>query len=67
MGRRAFDADRSAAIGSETDAAIQVIATVIGSALPVPAISGEQQATVLFDGRQGAMSFVFSSHLYSPC
>jgi general secretion pathway protein J len=58
MGRRAFDADRSSAIGSETDAAIQVIATVIGSALPVPASSSEQQATVLFDGRQGAMSFV---------
>ena len=58
MGRRAFDADRVSGIGSETDAAIQVIAAVIGSALPVPAGSGDLQAVVMFDGRQGAMLFV---------
>jgi general secretion pathway protein J len=58
MGRRAFDADRMSGIGSETDAAIQVIATVIGSALPVRANTGDQQATVMFDGRLGAMLFV---------
>ena len=58
MGRRAFDADRVNGIGSETDAAIQVISTLIGSALPVSANTGDQQASVVFDGRQEAMLFV---------
>jgi general secretion pathway protein J len=58
MGRRAFDADRASGIGRETDEAIEVIATVIGSALPVRASTGNQQASVMFDGRQGSMRFV---------
>jgi general secretion pathway protein J len=57
MGRRAFDADRVSGIGSETDAAIQVISSLIGSALPVPANAGEA-ANVVFDGRRETMLFV---------
>jgi general secretion pathway protein J len=58
MGRRAFDADRANGIGGETDAAIQVISTLIGSALPVPANTGEQVTSIVYDGRQETMSFV---------
>jgi general secretion pathway protein J len=58
IGRRAFDADRVNGIGSETDAAIQVISALIGSALPVPANTGDQQASVMFDGRQETLLFV---------
>jgi general secretion pathway protein J len=58
MARRAFDADRASGIGRETDAAIQVIAAVIGSALPVRASTGNQQAAVMFDGRQRSLLFV---------
>jgi hypothetical protein len=58
MGRRAFDTDRANGIGSETDAAIQVISNLIGSALPIPANTGGQQSAVAFDGRQEAMLFV---------
>jgi type II secretory pathway pseudopilin PulG len=58
MGRRAFDADRANGIGSETDAAIQVISSLIGSALPVPASTGDRQASLVFDGRQETMLFV---------
>jgi len=58
MGRRAFEADRANGIGSETDAAIQVISTLIGSALPVPANTGDQVTSIAFDGRQETMLFV---------
>ena len=58
IGRRAFDADRVNGIGSETEAAIQVISTLIGSALPASANTGDQQASVMFDGRQETMVFV---------
>jgi prepilin-type N-terminal cleavage/methylation domain-containing protein len=58
MGRRAFNADRVSGVWSETDAEIQVIANIVASALPVRANSGDQQAVVMFDGRQGGMSFV---------
>jgi general secretion pathway protein J len=58
MGRRAFDADRVSAIGSETDAAIQVVSSLIGSALPEPANVGDQASNVEFDGRQETMLFV---------
>lgn len=58
MGRRAFDADRTNGIAVETDAAIQVITSLIRSALPVSADSGGQAANVLFDGRQETLSFV---------
>jgi general secretion pathway protein J len=58
MGRRAFNADRANGVGSETDAAIQVISGLIGSALPVPAGTGGQLTSVAFDGRRETMSFV---------
>jgi general secretion pathway protein J len=58
IGRRAFDADRVNGIGSETDAGIQVLSALIGSALPVPANTRDQQASVMFDGRQETMLFV---------
>jgi general secretion pathway protein J len=58
IGRRAFDADRVNGIGGETDAAVQAISTLIGSALPVPANTAGQAASVEFDGRQETMLFV---------
>jgi general secretion pathway protein J len=58
IGRRAFDADRANRVGSESNATIQVISTLIGSALPVLANTGGQASSVLFDGRQEAMMFV---------
>jgi prepilin-type N-terminal cleavage/methylation domain-containing protein len=58
MGRRAFDADRINAIASQTDAAIQVISSVVGSALPVHVDMPNQPAMVAFDGRQDGISFV---------
>ena len=58
MGRRAFDADRINEIASETDAAIQVISSTIGSALPVRVDMPNQSAVVAFDGRQDGISFV---------
>lgn len=58
MARRAFDADRSSEIGSETNAAIQTISGLIGSALPIRVNDGGQKVTIRFVGRQGALSFV---------
>jgi len=58
MGRRAFDADRMNEIASETDAAIEVVAGLIGSALPAQGDKGGQVASVAFDGRQEGISFV---------
>jgi general secretion pathway protein J len=58
MGRRAFEADRMSGLGSETDAAIQAISTLIGSALPVPQNTGDREARVVFDGRQESLLFV---------
>lgn len=58
MGRRAFAADRVNEIGSETDAAIQVISSLIGSALPVRGNTGSQKSTIMFDGRQETLLFV---------
>ncbi len=58
MGRRAFDADRANGIWSETDAAIQVISTLISSALPVRANTGDQDTSIVFDGHHEALVFV---------
>ena len=58
MGRRAFDADRINEIASETDAAIQVISSTVGSALPVRVDTPNQSEVVAFDGRQEGISFV---------
>lgn len=58
MGRRAFDADRVNGITSETDAAIQAISSMVKSALPVQADIPTLPASVAFDGRREAISFV---------
>jgi general secretion pathway protein J len=58
MGRRAFEADRMSGLGSETDAAIQAISTLIGSAIPVRRDTGDRDARVVFDGRQESLLFV---------
>ena len=58
MARRAFDADRTNRIASDSNAAIQTISSLIGSALPIPASPGGQVASVMFDGGQEAMVFV---------
>ena len=57
MGRRAFGADRTSEIGSETSAAIQTVSALIGSALPVRS-DGTGQKDIRFDGRQEVLSFV---------
>jgi general secretion pathway protein J len=58
MGRRAFGADRTSEIGSETSAAIQTVSALIGSALPVRFDGGGQKDAIGFDGRQEVLSFV---------
>lgn len=59
MARRAFETDRASGIGAETDAALEAISTVIGSALPVRASNAaDQHSTVVFDGRKRALVFV---------
>ena len=58
IGRRAFDADRVNGIASQTDAAIEVISGLIGSALVAQEGTGDQAASVVFDGRPDAVSFV---------
>jgi general secretion pathway protein J len=58
IGRRAFDADRTSEIASETDAAIKVISSLIASALPVRANATNQKSGIVFDGRQNTLSFV---------
>jgi prepilin-type N-terminal cleavage/methylation domain-containing protein len=58
MGRRAFGADRVNEIGGQTDAAIQVISSLIGSALPIRATAGNQKSMIVFDGRQETLLFV---------
>jgi general secretion pathway protein J len=58
MGRRAFGADRTSEIGSETSAAIQILSALIGSALPVRSDGAGQKDGVRFDGRQEVLSFV---------
>lgn len=65
IGRRAFDADRVNGIASQTDAAIEVISGLIGSALPAQGDTGDQPANVVFDGRQDAVSFVGLSEGHS--
>ena len=46
MARQAFGADRASEIGSETSAAIQTVAALVGSALPVR-LDGRAQKTAL--------------------
>jgi general secretion pathway protein J len=64
MARQAFGGDRASEIGSETSAAIQTVAVLVGSALPVRAdTAGPKDATSPkqpsgFDGRAEAIAFV---------
>jgi general secretion pathway protein J len=58
MGRRAFDADRANEIGSETDAAIQSVSSLIASALPVRVSTSSQKPGIMFDGRRETLVFV---------
>jgi general secretion pathway protein J len=58
MARRAFGADRASEIGSETSAAIQTVATLIGSALPVRFDGAGPKDAIGFDGRGEVISFV---------
>ena len=57
IGRRAFDADQSNEISSETDSAIQAISALIASALPIPAGTANPKSGVMFNGRQEILSF----------
>jgi general secretion pathway protein J len=58
MGRRAFAVDRASEIGSETSAAIQTVAALVGSALPVRADGAGPKEAIGFDGRGEAIAFV---------
>jgi len=65
MGRRAFDADRASGLGGETDATIQALSALVGSAFPVPGDTSDRKAMVAFDGRQESMLFVGLSEGHS--
>ena len=58
MARQAFGADRASEIGSETSAAIQTVAALVGSALPVRLDGAGPKDGIGFDGRGEAISFV---------
>ena len=58
MARRAFGADRASEIGSETSAAIQTVAALVGSALPVRFDGAGPKDAIGFDGRGEAIAFV---------
>ena len=58
MARRAFGADRASEIGSETSAAIQTVAALVGSALPVRFDGAGSKDAMGFDGRGEVISFV---------
>jgi general secretion pathway protein J len=58
LGRRAFSADRQAQVEDETDAAIQAITAVVGSALPAWSGAEGQSHWIVFDGRSESISFV---------
>jgi general secretion pathway protein J len=58
MARRAFGADRASEIGSETSAAIQTVAALVGSALPVRFDGAGPKDAIGFDGRHEVLSFV---------
>ena len=51
MARQAFGADRASEIGSETSAAIQTVAALVGSALPVRADGAGPKDAIGRDGR----------------
>ena len=58
MARQAFGADRASEIGSETSAAIQTVAALVGSALPARFDGAGPKDALGFDGRGEAIAFV---------
>jgi general secretion pathway protein J len=58
MVRRAFATDRASEIGSETSAAVQTVAALVGSALPLRFDGAGPKDAIGFDGRQEGLSFV---------
>ena len=58
MSRRAFATDRASEIGSETSAAIQTVAALVGSALPVRFDGAGPKDAIGFDGHGEAIAFV---------
>src|SRR5258705_4787147 len=58
IARRAFATDRASEIGSETSAAIQTVAALVGSALPVRFDGAGPKDAIGFDGRSEGISFV---------
>ncbi|MCK1518515.1 prepilin-type N-terminal cleavage/methylation domain-containing protein [Bradyrhizobium sp. 190] len=58
MARQAFGADRASEIVSETSAAIQTVAALVGSALPVRFDGAGPKDAIGFDGRGEVVSFV---------
>jgi general secretion pathway protein J len=58
MAGRAFGADRASEIGSETSAALQTVAALVGSALPVRFDGAGPKDAIGFDGRGEVMAFV---------
>lgn len=58
MARRAFATDRASEIGSETSAAVQTMAALVGSALPLRFDGAGPKDPIGFEGRQEGLSFV---------
>jgi len=58
MGRRAFAAGHASEIGSETSAAIQTVAALVGSALPLRFDGAGPKDAIGFVGGQEGLSFV---------
>lgn len=58
MARRAFATDRASEIGSETSAAVQTMAALVGSALPLRFDGAGPKDAIGFDGRQEGLSFI---------
>jgi len=64
MARQAFSTDRASEIASETSAAIQTVAALVGSAFPIrletsgPKDANSPKEAIGFDGRGDGISFV---------
>jgi len=56
--RHAFDTDRGRALESRTDAAIQAVSALIGSATPLRTAQQAQADQLIFDGKANSLKFV---------
>jgi general secretion pathway protein J len=63
MGRRGFEADQAAAIEAERDQAVEVIAGLIGSTIPIAI--GDHKKVTAFSGGVEAVSFIGLSDGYA--